>query len=208
VTARNTVVQPAGNYFDKYGSRNPVVRWMMSGFLDAFSSLVDRADVSEVLEIGCGEAELSIHMANKGMKVRGCDIAPEAIDEARVRVEAAGADVELWIQRLEDFDVQADGAPLVVCCEVLEHLDDPEQGLKILSELADPWLLCSVPREPLWRTLNLARARYVKELGNTPGHVNHWSKRGFVRFVSQRFDVVETRSPLPWTMLLCRRRDA
>lgn len=206
MTAGNTV-QPAGNYFDKYGSRNPVVRWMMTGFLDAFSELVDRADVSEVLEIGCGEAELSIHMAKKGMKVRGCDIAPEAIDEARVRVEAAGADVDLWIQRLEDFD-RSDGAPLVVCCEVLEHLDNPEDGLRILSELADPWLLCSVPREPLWRALNLARARYVTDLGNTPGHVNHWSKRGFIRFVSQRFDIVESRSPLPWTMLLCRRRNA
>ncbi|MEX2500237.1 MAG: methyltransferase domain-containing protein [Wenzhouxiangellaceae bacterium] len=207
MTARNTT-QPAGNYFDKYGSRNPVVRWMMAGFLDAFGGLVDRAGVSEVLEIGCGEAELSIHMARKGMKVRGCDIAPEAIDEARVRVEAAGVNIELWTQRLEDFIGRSDGAPLVVCCEVLEHLDEPENGLKILSELADPWLLCSVPREPLWRVLNLARARYVSDLGNTPGHVNHWSKRGFIRFVSQRFDVVESRSPLPWTMLLCRRRDA
>lgn len=205
--AGNTA-QPAGNYYDKYGSRNPIVRWMMSGFLDAFSELVDRADVSEVLEIGCGEAELSIHMARKGMKVRGCDIAQEAIDEARIRVEAANAEVQLWTQRLEDFEGRADGAPLVVCCEVLEHLDDPQNGLKILSDLADPWLLCSVPREPLWRVLNLARGRYIKDLGNTPGHVNHWSKHGFIEFVSQRFDVVETRSPLPWTMLLCRRRDA
>ena len=207
MTSGNTV-QPAGNYFDKYGSRNPIVRWMMSGFLDAFTGLVERADVGEVLEIGCGEAELSIHMARKGMKVRGCDIAPEAIEEARTRVEAAGAEVELWTQRLEDFNARSEGAPLVVCCEVLEHLDDPEGGLKILSDLADPWLLCSVPREPLWRVLNLARGRYIKDLGNTPGHVNHWSKRGFIDFVSRRFDVVETRSPLPWTMLLCKRRGA
>lgn len=207
MTARNTV-QPAGNYFDKYGSRNPIVRWMMSGFLDAFTDLVDRADVSEVLEIGCGEAELSIHMARKGLKVRGCDIAPEAIGEARSRVRAAGAEVELWTQRLEDFKGRTDRAPLVVCCEVLEHLEESESGLEILSQLADPWLLCSVPREPLWRVLNLARLRYVGDLGNTPGHVNHWSKRGFTRFVSQRFDVVESRSPLPWTMLLCRRRGA
>ena len=204
MTAHNTA-QPAGNYFDKYGSRNPIARWMMTGFLDAFSGLVDLTGVGNALEIGCGEAELSIHMAKKGIKVRGCDIAPDAIDEARSRVEAAGAEVELWTQRLEDFDGRAERAPLVVCCEVLEHLDEPENGLRILWELADPWLLCSVPREPIWRALNLARGRYVKDLGNTPGHVNHWSKRGFIDFVSQRFDVVEARSPLPWTMLLCRR---
>jgi len=204
MTAHNTA-QPAGNYFDKYGSRNPIARWMMTGFLDAFSGLVDLTGVGNALEIGCGEAELSIHMAKKGIKVRGCDIAPDAIDEARSRVEAAGAEVELWTQRLEDFDGRAERAPLVVCCEVLEHLDEPENGLRILWELADPWLLCSVPREPIWRALNLARGRYVKDLGNTPGHVNHWSNRGFIDFVSQRFDVVEARSPLPWTMLLCRR---
>lgn len=207
MTAPKTV-QPAGNYYDKYGSRNPVVRWMMAGFLDAFSGLVDRAGVREALEIGCGEAELSIHMAKKGMAVRGCDIAAEAIEEARSRVDAAGVEVDLWAQRLEEFEGDADGAPLVVCCEVLEHLDEPEDGLRILSGLADPWLLCSVPREPLWRVLNLARGRYIRDFGNTPGHVNHWSKRGFIGFVSQRFEVVETRSPLPWTMLLCRRRDA
>lgn len=207
MTAPNTA-QPAGNYYDKYGSRNPIVRWMMSGFLEAFTGLVDRADVNEALEIGCGEAELSIHMAKKGMTVRGCDIAPEAIEEARIRVATAGVDVELSTRRLEDFEGRPDGARLVVCCEVLEHLDEPERGLKILSELADPWLLCSVPREPLWRVLNLARGRYIKDLGNTPGHVNHWSKRGFIDFVSQRFEIVEARSPLPWTMLLCRRRGA
>ena len=39
-------------------------------------------------------------------------------------------------------------------------------------------LLVSVPREPLWRALNVARGAYLRELGNTPGHVNHWSKRG------------------------------
>ena len=38
-------------------------------------------------------------------------------------------------------------------------------------------LLVSVPREPLWRGLNMARGAYMRDLGNTPGHVNHWSKR-------------------------------
>jgi hypothetical protein len=73
-----------------------------------------------------------------------------------------------------------------------------------LEALAAPWLIVSVPREPLWRGLNLARLSYVGALGNTPGHLNHWSKRGFLRFLESRVDVVETRNPLPWTMALCR----
>ena len=74
----------------------------------------------------------------------------------------------------------------------------------MLARLARPWLIASVPREPLWRALNLARLSYVGALGNTPGHLNHWSKRGFVRFLDERFEVVEVRSPIPWTMALCR----
>lgn len=200
--------QPAGNYYDKYGSRNPVVRWMMAGFMNSFERLVAASGADRVLEIGCGEAELSIAMARRGLQVSGCDIAPEAVAEAHRRVDAAGVEVELWVQRLEDFEVESrHAAPLVVCCEVLEHLEDPDYGLEILAGLARPWLLCSVPREPLWRLLNMARAKYLIDFGNTPGHVNHWSRKGFERFVSRRFEIVQSLAPLPWTMLLCRRRE-
>ena len=65
-------------------------------------------------------------------------------------------------------------------------------------------LLVSVPREPLWRGLNMARGAYLKDLGNTPGHVNHWSKRSFTELLSRHGQVVEATSPFPWTMLLTR----
>ena len=86
----------------------------------------------------------------------------------------------------------------------MEHLDDPEAALDTVAALASPWAIISVPREPLWRVLNLARLKYVGELGNTPGHLHHWSRRGFARFVERRLEVVELHSPLPWTMALCR----
>jgi hypothetical protein len=50
----------------------------------------------------------------------------------------------------------------------------------------------------------MARGAYLRELGNTPGHVNHWSKRGFVAFLSTVGEPVEVRSPFPWTMVLVR----
>jgi hypothetical protein len=62
----------------------------------------------------------------------------------------------------------------------------------------------SVPREPLWRVLNLARGAYWTQLGNTPGHLNHWSRSAFVRLLLRHGEVVEARSPFPWTMLLVR----
>jgi ubiquinone/menaquinone biosynthesis C-methylase UbiE len=107
--------------------------------------------------------------------------------------------------------MQADGLPfasgefdLVSAIEVLEHLPDPEQTLSEMARCAERHLLVSVPHEPLWRALNLARGAYVPQLGNTPGHLNHWSKRSFIRLLSRHGEVVEARSPFPWTMLLVR----
>jgi hypothetical protein len=73
-----------------------------------------------------------------------------------------------------------------------------------MARCAKRYLLVSVPREPLWRGLNLARGAYVKQLGNTPGHLNHWSKRSFIGLLGKHGEVVEARSPFPWTMLLVR----
>ena len=80
----------------------------------------------------------------------------------------------------------ADGEfDLATAIEVLEHVPEPEATLAEMARVARRGLLVSVPREPLWRGLNMARGAYLRDLGNTPGHVNHWSKRGFVSLLSR-----------------------
>jgi hypothetical protein len=93
---------------------------------------------------------------------------------------------------------------LAAAIEVLEHVPDPRRTLVEMTRVAARHLLVSVPREPLWRGLNMARGAYLRDLGNTPGHVNHWSARSFVRLLRDYGEVTEARSPVPWTMLLVR----
>jgi 2-polyprenyl-3-methyl-5-hydroxy-6-metoxy-1,4-benzoquinol methylase len=200
--ARSTLAS-GGNVYDKYGTSNPVARRLMAGFLARLDGLVERTGAREAHEVGCGEGELAIRLARRGLSVRGTDAFPEVLEEARRRASAAGVAIDFEAIPVEQLDPDAHASELVVCCEVLEHLEDPGGALDVLAGLARPWLIASVPREPLWRTLNLARASYVGELGNTPGHLNHWSKRDFVRFLTRRLEVVEVRTPLPWTMALC-----
>jgi SAM-dependent methyltransferase len=196
--------EAGGNVYDKYGTSNPVARRLMAGFMGQLDELVERTGAEDAHEVGCGEGELAIRLAQRGIRVRGTDAFPQVLKEARSRAAAAGVEIDFEAVPVEDLDPERHGAELIVCCEVLEHLDDPERALDVLAGLAHPWLLASVPREPLWRALNLARFSYVGELGNTPGHLNHWSKRDFVRFLTRRFEVTELRSPTPWTMVLCR----
>ncbi len=197
--------QPEGNFYDKYGTKNPIARHLMDGFLGAFDRLAAQTGAQESFEAGCGEGHLSIRLARRGFSVRAIDIAQSCIDKTNTNAKAAGVTVPARVADIHAL-TPADGAELVVCCEVLEHLERPEAALDKLAELARPWLLVSVPREPLWRALNLCRGKYVGDFGNTPGHVQHWSTRAFKRLIASRFEIMALELPVPWTMILARKR--
>lgn len=204
ITENDVVI---GNAFDKYASKNPLVRWMMKGFDDSLCALMARTGATQVHEVGCGEGYWSVRWLQQGLDVRACDFSTTVVQMAQRHAEAIGVAAERFqVKSIYDLHAPTDCAPLVVCCEVLEHLESPEQGLEALSEIVTGHVILSVPREPIWCLLNLARGRYLREWGNTPGHLQHWSKSGFIALVSRHFDIVEVRSPLPWTMLLCRAR--
>ncbi len=198
---------PDGNVYPKYSTGNPLARRMMAGFLAAVDELSAPLADLDVHEVGCGEGHLLQRFICPGRVVRGSDYSGRVIEQARQNISAESG-VTLEAISLYDLDPARHAAGLVVCCEVLEHIDQPERGLDMLAALAQPYLLASVPREPLWRALNLARGSYVRAWGNTPGHVNHWSKAGFVRFLARRFEILTVRSPLPWTVVLCRSKKA
>lgn len=199
----NTEKQPGGNITDKYNTRNPIFRLVMKNFFKAFDGLIKplRDNVADVLEVGCGEGYLSHHLADEGFSsIRALDISPEIICVAR----SVHPLKNIIFQTKSVYDLSAeDSADLVICCEVLEHLDRPDDALEALRTVTKKYCLLSVPDEPLFRMLNCARGAYVRSLGNTPGHIQHWSCREFARFAESRFEIVALRRPLPWTMVLC-----
>ncbi len=176
----------------------------MRGFCDELERLAIGTGAREVHEVGCGEGELLQRLARRGLRARGSDISETVIDEARRRAHAARLDVSFRVAPIETLDPSEDSAELILCCEVMEHVENPRAALEVVAGLASPWAIVSVPREPLWRALNLGRLKYVRDLGNTPGHLQHWSRRSFLGFLEGRLDVVAVRSPVPWTMALCR----
>ena len=194
-----------GNAFDKYGSRNPIVKWMMNGFTASLSDFVAQANPATIHEVGCGEGYWVCKWTKASMAARGSDFSAQVIDLARENAVSQGIATELFqTGSIYDLEFPRDAADLIVCCEVFEHLENPLAGLEVLSRVVKGHLILSVPREPLWRLLNMARGKYLSDFGNTPGHIQHWSKKGFIDMVSKRFDILGLRSPLPWTMLLCR----
>ncbi len=195
---------PTGNTFDKYGSNNPVVGRLMAGFVAAVQELLTIAAPGSILDVGCGEGVLTHEWAVSmpSTRVVGLDLHDPQL-EAEWHGRRA-ANLEFVAGRGESLPFAEDEFELAAAMEVLEHVPDPDRVLAEMTRIARRYLLVSVPREPLWRALNIARGAYLGGRGNTPGHVNHWSKRGLSDLLGAYGGVVELRSPLPWTVALVR----
>lgn len=194
-----------GNAFDKYSSRNPIVRAFMNGFDKSLSDLIQKANPSSIHEIGCGEGYWTMRLHKKGIETKGSDFSSEVIAIAQKNaIEQSVPSTLFSVKSIYDLKPEHDHADLIICCEVFEHLESPEQALEILKTLVGTHLIVSVPREPIWRLMNMARGKYITDLGNTPGHIQHWSKTSFVNLIQKHFEIIDINTPLPWTMLLCR----
>lgn len=198
---------PTGNTYDKYGSTNPVVRRLMAGFEGTLDELFSQAAPSSVLDVGCGEGVLTEQWAQRLASRSPGRVVGVDLDDPKLAAEWSArqrANLQFTPMAVEALEFADDEFELVAATEVLEHVVAPERALAEMARVASRHLLVSVPHEPLWRALNMARGAYLKDLGNTPGHLNHWTRRSFVSLLGRYGEVVQTRSPFPWTMLLVR----
>lgn len=191
-------VGPIGNHYDKYASQNPVERKMMQGFLRTLDGMLAPLTPSTILEVGVGEGEILRRVMDRfpQASARGIDLPDDQLPDEWA---ARGVTAEFGDATDMRFD---DGEfDLVMAIEVLEHVPQPERALREMARVCRGNVIFSVPFEPVWRVGNMARGRYLKQLGNTPGHINHWTRWSFARAVGEYFDVVEVASPMPWTMI-------
>lgn len=189
-----------GNVYDKYNSQNPVARLLMAGFLKGVTELYNLAQPTSVLEVGCGEGALANHLLKHALKQPArfvaCDLSLEKVDRRSDPL------IEFNEASIYDLPYSENEFEFVVCCEVLEHLENPHLGIAEIARVAEKGVLLSTPWEPIWRLLNLARGKYVKELGNTPGHIQHFGRHELIKLVQFRLKVIQKRTPLPWTIIL------
>lgn len=193
---------PAGNLYDRHSARNPIARRLTTGFLRGLDELLANARPGSIVDVGCGEGVVTERFARLVPgRVVGVDpgegLHAEWRAHARPNLEFREAAVEALPLADGEFELAAG-------IELLEHVADPAAALRELARVASRHLLLSVPREPLWRVLNVARGAYWSRCGNTPGHVNHFSKRAFLRLAGEHGEVMGVRSPLPWTAVLVR----
>jgi ubiquinone/menaquinone biosynthesis C-methylase UbiE len=192
---------PAGNTYDKYSTRNPIARRLVGGFLRELDAQVRWSSAASVLDVGCGEGIGTVRMAGvlPEARVVGLDVAdPGLLEEWKRRQHDR---IEFVAGSAYDLPFADDSFDLVSAIEVFEHLERPEQALGEMARVSRRGILLSVPWEPVWRGVNMAAGRYLKSYGNTPGHINHWTRRQFVALAGTAGEVVAVRRPFPWTMV-------
>ena len=193
---------PAGNVFDKHHSGNPVVRFLMDRFHACLRDRLIELRPGSILDTGCGEGYttrvIRATLPEAGI-LAGSDLDAPILAAARrscpgllTFAASAGA-----------LPMPDDAFDLVIGCEMLEHLDDPEAALREMRRVSRGPCLFSVSWEPVWRALNVARGAYWSAWGNTPGHVNHWSRRRLRRLLEAHFTEVRLIPCWTWTFALC-----
>lgn len=189
----------------KYTSTNRLVQYLNRVYLRNITRLVQRAQPARLLDVGCGEGVVLRHLDRhlSGITAIGLDV-----DGTGLRVAQSQNSVSLVQGSVYALPFATGSFDLVLCCEVLEHVDDPDAALAELSRVSGNRVLLSVPHEPIWRIANMARLKYLRHFGNTTGHIQHWTRWAFLRLVRRHLDIAEVRTWLPfWSMLLARKRD-
>ncbi|NLD25530.1 class I SAM-dependent methyltransferase [Candidatus Dojkabacteria bacterium] len=197
-------------FTEKYTQSGKIGNMLLDNYFKAIDKLLKKIDKEEiqnfrVLEVGCGAGYSTKRirdMLPKGVDFSASDFEKENVAEAKKNLGEAFVVTEEDIYNLERKDKSID---LIFLLEVMEHLQSPNDALAELKRVGKKYVIIGVPREPIWRILNMLRLKYWSSLGNTPGHIQHWSKTSLLKFLKSRgFEVVAVENPLPWSIVLVR----
>lgn len=190
-----------GNYYDKHHSKNPAVKYLMHNFHRVLIKLLNKISPKSVLDVGCGEGYTTKIIINKFPKatIVGCDIEKEMVDAAKKN----NPKHKFYLGSAYDLKFKAKMFDVTIMNEVLEHLDEPERAILECERVAKKGCIFSVPNEPYWRMANVARFRYLSDFGNTPGHIQNFTRGQFRRMLKKHFRKVIVVNAYLWNFGLC-----
>lgn len=183
----------------KHMTKNPIKRWMLENFKKQLVAQVVALQPTSILDVGCGEGFIAEEILKQlpGVSYTGIDMSEEAVACAK----ELNPEATITTGDVLDLKFDDESFDLVICSEVLEHVKPPIAALSELRRVTKKYLVLSVPHEPLFWGINLITLNHIHNLGNAPGHINHWTKRGFVQFVKSKMVVETVKTPFPWTLV-------
>lgn len=108
-----------------------------------------------ILDIGCGAGTLALYCASKGNRVIGIDISSDAIKAATQSSKNLDLKNVKFIKNNFPKEYPKGSYDLIICTEVIEHLEEDKKAMKIIHKLLSPngIVIVSTPSKnaPLYR---------------------------------------------------------
>lgn len=184
----------------EYKSQNTIVKYLFENFFRTIKKIIETLGLNDrILEIGCGAGESSRRIIKmlSGQYFEVSEYNKQYIEILR-KTEFPVKITQESVYHLKRKDNEFDG---IILLEVLEHLDDYRAALEEIFRVAKRYVIISVPNEPLWSILNILRGKYIRSLGNTPGHVNRWSRYRIAKLIEEFGTVKTICAPIPWIIV-------
>jgi len=196
-------MQKTTDNYRKHTSKNPVQKYLIERFYTTFLAEIKKLKPDSILDVGCGEGFTleRLQDAGIGKKLEGVDYLDTAIQIGRKQFPQ----FTLRQGNIYALPYKDDSFDLLICSEVLEHLEHPDEALKELFRVTKKYVVFSVPNEPWFMASNFIRGKNWSRLGNDIEHINHWTSFSFARFIQKEFKVRMLRKPFPWTIIIAEK---
>lgn len=186
--------------YNKHTSKRFTQRFLVSNFYKSLINLIKPLNAETILDVGCGEGFTLANLA-KNKIGKSC----VGVEQSKDTITVAGKlhpGIKIKQGSVYNLPFKDGSFDLVICTEVLEHLESPEKALSELVRVSKKHVVVSVPSEPWFMLTNFVRGRYFTSFGNVPGHIKHWGKSGFLSFLRREGHKIKSvRSPFPWTLV-------
>lgn len=191
----------ATSNFLKHTSKNPVQQLLINNFYQILIRIIKPIKAKTILDVGCGEGFSlnKLHENNIGEKLEGIDYSKEAVLIGKKLFPR----LLLKTGSIYDLPYKNNYFDLVLCTEVLEHLDNPKKALHEIIRVSKRYAIISVPNEPFFMMSNFLRGKNVIRFGNDPEHIQHWTVFSLRRFLKkENIKIKAVKLPFPWIMAL------